>query len=69
MLVTEFGIVTVVSPLQLRNAKSPMLVTEFGIVTVVSPLQPKNALFARAVTEKVLPLYVTDDGIIRLPVG
>ena len=39
MLVTLFGIVTLVSPLQSRNAEDPMLVTLSGIVTLVSPLQ------------------------------
>ena len=43
MLVTESGIVTLVKPLQLVNAASPMLVTESGIVTLVKPLQPVNA--------------------------
>ena len=37
--VTEFGIVTDVSPLQLQNAYSPIEVTELGIATDVSPLQ------------------------------
>ena len=41
--VTEFGIVTDVSPLQLQNAYSPIEVTELGIVTDVSPLQLSNA--------------------------
>ena len=35
--------VTLVSELQLRNAKSPMLVTLEGIVTLVSELQWRNA--------------------------
>ena len=35
MLVTLFGIVMLVSPLQPQNADAPMLVTEFGIVTFV----------------------------------
>ena len=33
MLVTLFGMVMLVKPLQLANAESPMLVTSFGIVT------------------------------------
>ena len=40
MLVTEFGMVTLVRPEQPENAESPMLVTEFGIVTLVRPEQP-----------------------------
>jgi hypothetical protein len=40
MLVTLFGIVTLVSPLQPENAEEAMLVTLSGIVTFVSPLQP-----------------------------
>jgi hypothetical protein len=43
MLVTLSGIVTLVRPLQPRNAQSPMLVTPSGIVTLVKPLQPENA--------------------------
>ena len=39
MLVTLDGIVTLVSPLQLKNAEFPMLVTLLGIVTDVRPLQ------------------------------
>ena len=35
MLVTDFGIVIEVSPVQPWNAYSPMLVTEFPIVTEV----------------------------------
>jgi hypothetical protein len=36
MLVTLFGIVTLVRPLQLENAQSPILVTLFGIVMLVT---------------------------------
>ena len=36
MLVTLFGIVTLVSPLQPENAHSPMLVTLSGIVNAVT---------------------------------
>ena len=43
MLVTLFGIVTSVNPLQLSNAAMPMLVKLSGIVMLVSPLQPENA--------------------------
>ena len=43
--------VTLVSELQLRNAKSPMLVTLEGIVTLVSELQLKNALSPMLVTD------------------
>jgi hypothetical protein len=56
-LVTLFGIVTLVSPLQPENALSPMYVTPSGIVTLVSPLQPENALS---------PMYVTPSGIVTL---
>ena len=37
MLVTEFGIVTDVNPLQSEKVPFPMLVTELGIVTDVNP--------------------------------
>jgi hypothetical protein len=40
MEVTEFGIVTLVRPLQPEKAQLPMEVTEAGIVTLVRPLQP-----------------------------
>ena len=40
MLVTPSGITTLVKPLQLEKAFSPMLVTELGIVTLVKPLHP-----------------------------
>ena len=65
--VTEFGIVTDVSPLQLQNAYSPIEVTELGIVTDVSPLQPENApsamprvpsLMVIEVLSCILPLYL-----------
>ena len=39
MLVTLFGIVTLVRLVQPENAFSPMRVTLLGIVTDVSPLQ------------------------------
>lgn len=42
MLVTEFGMVTDVRPVQPENAPAPMLVTEFGMVTDVRPVQPEN---------------------------
>ena len=40
MLVTLFGIVTFVRPLQPENADFPMLVTLSEIVTLVRLLQP-----------------------------
>ena len=43
MLVTLFGISTLVSSLQLMNARSPMLVTPVAIVTLSSAEQPQNA--------------------------
>ena len=36
MVVTEFGIATLVSLLQPMKAHSPMEMTEFGIVTLVN---------------------------------
>ena len=45
ILVTEFRIVTAVSPEQPLNAEAPMVCTEFGIVTDVSPVHPSNAIF------------------------
>ncbi len=43
MLVTLFGIVMLVSLIQLKNASSPMLVTLFGIVMLVRLEQSENA--------------------------
>ena len=43
MLVTLFGIVMLVSPVQPENAELPMLVTLPGIVMLVSLLQFANA--------------------------
>ena len=37
MLVTEFGMVTLVRPEQPQNAELPMLVTEFGITVFIHP--------------------------------
>ena len=39
MLVTLFGMVMLVKPLQPESAEYPMLVTLFGIVMLVKPLQ------------------------------
>ena len=50
MLVTLFGIVILVNPVQLLNAHSPMLVTLSGIVTLVKPVQPENARSPMLVT-------------------
>ena len=69
MLVTELGIVTEVRLEQFRNMPAPMLVTEFGIVTEVSPVQTRNASVPMLVTEYVFPLYVTEEGMVRFPVG
>ena len=40
ILVTESGIVTLVSPLQPENVLDPILVAESGIITFVRPVQP-----------------------------
>ena len=50
MLVTPVGMVTLVRPLQPKNAQYPMLVTPVGMVTLVKPLQPKNALSPMVMT-------------------
>ena len=50
MLVTLSGIVTLVRPVQLRNALCPMLVTLLPIVTLVSPVQCANVPFLMIVT-------------------
>jgi hypothetical protein len=43
IVVTLFGIVTEVKPLQHEKASSPIVVTLFGIVTEVKPLHPQKA--------------------------
>ena len=43
MLVTLFGIVTLVRDVQPRKAPALMLVTLFGIVTLVRDVQPEKA--------------------------
>ena len=58
MEVTESGMVTDLSPLQLENAQSPMYVTELGMVTEVIPLQSENAW---------LLMEVTEFGMVTLP--
>ena len=57
MLVTLFGIVMLVNPLQPWNAQSPMLVTLFGMVMLGSPSQSENA---------ELPMLVTLFGMVML---
>ena len=51
MLVTEFGMVTEVRPVQPENALLPMVVTLLGMVTEVRPVQPLKAEFPMLVTE------------------
>ena len=67
MLVTLFGIVTLVSPVQPQNALSPISVTLSGIVTLVSPVQLWNAeptipfvpsLIVMLVLLGIMPLYL-----------
>ena len=43
MLLTLFGIVTLVKPVQPLNTKFPMLVTLSGIDILVKPVQSLNA--------------------------
>ena len=43
MLVTLFGIVMLLRPVQLENAQFPMLVTLFGIVMLVRLGHSENA--------------------------
>ena len=63
MLFTESGIVTLVSRLQPKNARSPMLVTLSGIVTPVNLSQQANPHLPIFVT--LLPS--TSDGIAKSP--
>ena len=50
MLVTLLPMVTLVRPVQSRNAFAPMLVTLSGMVTLVRPVQLANALYPMLVT-------------------
>ena len=50
-MVTEFGMVTEVRPLQTEKAEPPIEVTEVGRVTEVRPLQPEKAEPPIEVTE------------------
>ena len=43
IVVTLFGIVTLVKPVQPWNVEGPMLVTPLGIVTLERLVQPENA--------------------------
>ncbi len=43
MLVTEFGMLMFVKPVQPQNELLPMLVTELGMVTLVRSGQSKKA--------------------------
>jgi len=43
MLLTEFGIVTLVNPLHLENALKPMRITLSGIVILFRLQHPQNA--------------------------
>ena len=54
MLVTEFGIVMLTSPVQPENASFPMLFT-VAKLKEVSPVHPENALLP---TLSILPLMV-----------
>ncbi len=44
MVVTPLPIVTLVKPVQSKNAMSPMLVTPFPIVALIKPVQSEKAL-------------------------
>ena len=43
MLVTLFGMVMLVKPVQLSNAETPMLVTPSEMLMLVKPVHSKNA--------------------------
>ena len=69
MEVTEFGMVTEVNPIQPSKADPPMEVTELGMVTEVNPLHLPKAALPIEVTEYVIPLWVTEEGMVSDPVG
>ena len=57
MLVTLWGIVMDVRPVQFKNAPFPILTTLSGIAIVVSPVQPEKALLPIIVTESPKDTY------------
>ena len=69
--------VTFISPVQSENAEFPIEVTEFGIVTSVRLEHPAKAeppivltelpKVTMALTEYIVPLYVTVSGIVTVP--
>ena len=58
MLVTLFGRVILLNPVQPENAELPMVVKPLGITTFVSPVQPENA---------ELPMLLTSGGNVNVP--
>ena len=59
--------VTVVKPVQSRNAFLPIDVMALGRVTAVKPVQSRNAPVPIFVTVYCFPLYVTVEGMTMLP--
>ena len=64
MLVTEFGMSTETSPVQLPKVPSPMLVTEQGMTTETRLVQNERAYSSMLVTAYSIPSYVTFSGIM-----
>ena len=60
--------VMLVRPVQLLKAHLPILVTELGMVMLVKLLQYAKAFSPIILTGYVVPLYLTDDGMVLLPV-
>ena len=58
MLVTLFGNVSSVKPLQSLKAEFPMLVTLLGNVSLIKPLQPSKALSPMLLTLLGMTLFL-----------
>ena len=60
MLVTLFGMVTEVRPLQFRKARSPIFVTLLGIIMFSRLRHPSNAQYPMLVTPSGIVIVVID---------
>ena len=58
MVVTELGMLMLVSPEQPENASSPMEVTELGMLMLVRLEQPENASSPMEVTELGMAVFM-----------
>ena len=69
MLVTELGMVMLVSPVQSENADVPMLVIVLGILNSISHVQPLNAYAPMLVTELGITVFLHANIILLVAVS